>query len=395
MLNPEYPVILCSLRHQELAYSYIRVKIKKHRWYPHILKNKDPIIFSMGWRKFQTVPVYCTDDVEAQRLRMIKYTPKFGSCYATFYGPTYALGTTFIGVQKLQDDTGKDVSHFRICVTGAVVEINSQFKIMKKLKLIGEPFKIHKNTAFIKGMFNSRLEVAKFTGAQLRTVSGIRGQIKKMVKEGAPEGSFRATFEDKILKSDIVFCKTWYQVEIPRFYNPLISYGQTRMLKTHADLRRENGLEIPTKGIDSEYVRHDETIDRERDERVFTPLQVPKAIAANLPFKSKEKVKVLNDGAAMDSRRKTNLLEALNLPTKRPFKKMFMNEQEKKIHSMVQRLAQLGKVYEKEKQEKREQHGTEVRKRMAKENEKRDAKQKELRKERYRKAQSKQKHAEE
>jgi ribosome biogenesis protein BMS1 len=47
-------------------------------------------------------------------------------------------------------------------VTGAVVEINSQFKIMKKLKLIGEPFKIHKNTAFIKGMFNSRLEVAKF-----------------------------------------------------------------------------------------------------------------------------------------------------------------------------------------------------------------------------------------
>jgi len=30
----------------------LRVKIKKHRWYPHILKNKDPIIFSMGWRKF-------------------------------------------------------------------------------------------------------------------------------------------------------------------------------------------------------------------------------------------------------------------------------------------------------------------------------------------------------
>jgi len=149
------------------------------------------------------------------------------------------VGTTFIGVQKLQDAEGKDVSHFRICVTGSVVEMNSQFKVMKKLKLIGEPFKIHKNTAFIKGMFNSKLEVAKFTGAQIRTVSGIRGQIKKHVKEGASEGSFRATFEDKIMKSDIVFCKTWYQVEIPRFCNPLIFYGQTRMLKTHADLRRE------------------------------------------------------------------------------------------------------------------------------------------------------------
>ena len=121
------------------------------------------------------------------------------------------------------------------------------------------------------------------------------------------------------------------------------------MLKTHADLRRENGQELPTKGIDSEYVRHDEKIDRERDERVFAPLQVPKAIATNLPIKSKQKVKVLNDGSAQDARRRTNLLEDLNLPTKRPFKKMFMNEQEKKIHSMVQRLAQLGKVYEKEK----------------------------------------------
>ena len=58
-------------------------------------------------------------------MRMIKYTPKFGYCYAVFYGPTFAVGTTFVGVSKLQDDAGKDVSHFRICVTGVVVELNS------------------------------------------------------------------------------------------------------------------------------------------------------------------------------------------------------------------------------------------------------------------------------
>ena len=92
---------------------------------------------------------------------MIKYTPKFGFCQAVFYGPTYAVGTTFIGVQNLENES----SHFRICVTGVVIELNSQFKVMKKLKLLGEPFKIHKNTAFIKGMFNSTLEVAKFQGA--------------------------------------------------------------------------------------------------------------------------------------------------------------------------------------------------------------------------------------
>ncbi len=221
-----------------------------------------------------------------------------------------------------------DVAHFRICTTGVIIEMNSQFSVMKKLKLIGEPYKIMKNTAFIKGMFTSDVEVAKFTGASLKTVSGIRGSIKRVVKDPARAGAFRATFEDRILMSDIVFCRTWYSIEVPRFCNPVIQYGKTRMLKSHSQLRYERSLPLPQKA-DSTYAHHDEDLDRAREERVFAGLTVPKGIEKALPFKQKQRVSVLNDMSEIDKRRQTNLLTKLALPTKRPFKKMFMNDKEK------------------------------------------------------------------
>ncbi len=54
------------------------------------------------------------------------------------------------------------MSKFRIAATGTVLELNHSFDVMKKLKLVGTPYRIYKNSALIRGMFNSTLEIAKF-----------------------------------------------------------------------------------------------------------------------------------------------------------------------------------------------------------------------------------------
>jgi ribosome biogenesis protein BMS1 len=192
--SPKYPVLVGGLLPTEDTFGYVQVRLKKHRWHPKILKNHDPLIFSVGWRRFQTIPMFHIIE-NGQRHRMLKYTPEHMHCMATFYGPTAPPNTGFCAFKSLSGTQ----SSFRISATGTIVDIDQGVEVVKKLKLVGHPYKVFKNTAFIKDMFTSSLEVAKFEGASLRTVSGIRGQIKKHLSK--PEGCFRATFEDKILMS--------------------------------------------------------------------------------------------------------------------------------------------------------------------------------------------------
>lgn len=154
---------------------------------------------------------------------MLKYTPEHMHCHAVCWGPLVPPNTGLLAYNPQAQGfrisaTGEQLATLTV---GTVLDLNQSTQVVKKLKLIGYPQKIYKNTAIVKDMFSSDLEVAKFQGARIRTVSGIRGQVKKAVS--TPLGGFRATFEDKVLHSDIIFLRAWVPVQIPQYYNPVFN----------------------------------------------------------------------------------------------------------------------------------------------------------------------------
>ncbi|KAJ1018678.1 hypothetical protein NDA13_006367 [Ustilago tritici] len=336
--DPNYPLLVGGLLASEESFGFIQVRIKRHRWHQKILKTNDPLIFSLGWRRFQSIPIYSLDD--GSRNRMLKYTPEHMHCLATFYGPISAPNTGFCAFNTLSTSTPS----FRVSATGVVLDVDScSQKIVKKLKLTGTPSKIYKNTAFIKNMFSSALELAKFQGAHIKTVSGIRGQVKKALAK--PEGHFRATFEDKILMSDIVFLRAWYTIQPRKFYNPVTSLllsGERRTwqgMRLTGAVRKERQLKAPNH-INSSYRDVQRTA-----ERKFNPLRVPRALQAELPFKSKPKQMQATKGTSYLAKRA-----------------VVLEGDEKKALALLQQM----KTVQREKEEKRKKKNNENKSEKAK-----------------------------
>jgi ribosome biogenesis protein BMS1 len=313
IFDPTRPIVLGGLLEPELGEPGLQwVKIKRHRFYERKPKSSDPMVVTIGWRRFQVLPVFFTEE-RGDRNRFLKYMPDFLTCWAVFHGPPSAANVGVTAFQHIREN----LEMFRITATGVTVEPMGDGNIVKKLRVTGSPSDIFHKTAKISNMFTSDIEATQFIGALIRTVSGIRGVIKAVEKLGA----VRCAFEDKVKSSDIVFLNTWVKVVPTELFTPVNSLlsNQWNLVRTTAELRAKLNLR-PQYKEDSVYRPV------KRPEYAPQVLRVPTALNQKLPYAVKK------------------LFEPKQ--TKRA---QILNEQEAGVLGMIKDIATL---YEKQKKDK-------------------------------------------
>ncbi|BGP23158.1 Glycoside hydrolase 2 (Mannanase, beta-galactosidase) [Rhodotorula toruloides] len=90
---------------------------------------------------------------------------------------------------------------------------------------------------------------------------------------------------DKVLMSDIVFLRAWYQVKPKQFYNPVGNLSAWQGMCSTGEVRRAEGVKT-AQDVNSLYKRV------VRETRCFSTLKVPRKLQAALPFASKPKMQL-------------------------------------------------------------------------------------------------------
>ncbi|KAI3867178.1 hypothetical protein MKX03_009050, partial [Papaver bracteatum] len=310
--DPGRPILIGGISPEEDFVGCVSARFERHSLHMKPLKTKDPIIVSVGWRRYQTTPIYALEDLR----KILEFTPEDKPCSATFWGPFATPGTGVVAVQSLADNKAA----FRILATGEVLGFSRAPYISLKT-WVGTPCKIINETALIKDLFTSDIEINQYKDNKIKTVSGILGKVNEAAtkEDGQPrQGIAKCTFDRKICLSDTVYMETLYDVPIE--FNPF--------LKTAKDPNRVwtyDTKESEKRGAHLVWASWERKVAPERVRVIMSKLQEEK-----LKFKSQRR-------KAKEKRRAVIIIHRLSNPGAAELDEAYLKQKEEDTRNNIRR----------------------------------------------------------
>mmetsp|Transcript_16788 Transcript_16788/g.44185 ORF Transcript_16788/g.44185 Transcript_16788/m.44185 type:complete len:459 (-) Transcript_16788:548-1924(-) len=179
------------------------------------LRGKQPLVFHVGFRKFSAQPIYSEDTRRADKHRLERYLQPGRTSIATVYAPAlHGPAPLLVFLPRSSDAAAERPTLLDVPVaSGALLSVDPNRIILKKVLLTGHPFRTHKKKAVVRWMFHTPEDIRWFKPIELHTKFGRKGNIRESL---GTKGYMKCIFDGPIHQHDTV-CMSLFKRAFPKW----------------------------------------------------------------------------------------------------------------------------------------------------------------------------------
>jgi len=201
-LSASAPLTLFGLLEHENKMTLLNFKLSMHSSYDRPVKSKEPLEFYTGLRKFSACPTFSQHTI-GNKHKFERYFQPGGTVVASVFAPImYPPGPVVVFRRT-------ETNSLRLVATGSLLSVDPDRIVVKRIRLVGHPYKLNKRTAVIRYMFFQPDDIHWFKPVELTTKYGRSGHIKESL---GTHGHMKCVFDKPLNAQDTIVMNLYKRV---------------------------------------------------------------------------------------------------------------------------------------------------------------------------------------
>jgi pre-rRNA-processing protein TSR1 len=228
------PLVMFGLMRHEQKYSVLHFQIKKNPEYTEPIKSKDELIVQVGFRMFKCNPIYSEHNPRNDKHKFERFLPASTFLAASVFGPVTFRPAPVLMFKRNPDATNK-LDRLKLVATGALLAVDPDRVMVKRIILTGHPYKIHKKQGVVRYMFYNPDDIRWFKPVELYTKHGRHGVIRESL---GTHGLMKCQFDNVVHQYDTI-CMNLYKRVYPKWTTEHFSLLYTPTSELQAESKQD------------------------------------------------------------------------------------------------------------------------------------------------------------